>query len=119
MFEPEKLPAPDEMGFFFHPDIPGEDESDDVRALCKALGFDAAAVDMESDAPELSDAWHEDEDMTAPTRWTPTPPAGEGWILVAKYDTEDGPCAMFVTPNAELNGARRASDLSAELGAGG
>ncbi len=24
MFEPEKLPAPDEYGYFFHPDIHGE-----------------------------------------------------------------------------------------------
>lgn len=97
MFEPEKLPVPDEMGFFLHPDIP----VDDVKQRCKALGFGVSAVDMESDAPELSDAWHVDEDMTAPTRWTPTPPAGEGWILVAKYDTEDGPCALFVTPNVQ------------------
>ena len=102
MFEPEKLPAPDEMGFFFHPDIPGEDESDDVRALCLALGFDAAGVAMEDDAPALSDEWAEAEDMTAPTRWTPTPPNGDGWTLVAKYDTEDGPAAMFVRPNVEV-----------------
>ena len=44
MFEPEKLPAPDEMGFFFHPDIPGEDESDDVRTGCwTALVADRAS----------------------------------------------------------------------------
>ena len=48
MFEPEKLPAPDEMGFFFHPDIPGEDESDDVHQLCKDAGFDALAFSMVS-----------------------------------------------------------------------
>ena len=100
MFEPEKLPAPDDVGLFVHPDIPG-DEGDNVTDLCKALGFKVAVVSMEDDAPELSDAWHETGDMTAPARWTPTPP-GEGWILVAKYDTEDGPYAMFVTPNAEL-----------------
>lgn len=98
MFDLAKLPSPDEMGFFHHPDIPGDEEGDDVKSLCLAMGFDAAAVDMDSDAPELSDAWYEDEDMAAPTRWTPTPPAGDGWILVAKYDTEDGPCAMFVKP---------------------
>jgi hypothetical protein len=100
MFEEIRTPTPDEYGFFCHPDVPGEEESDDVRALCNALGFDAAAVDMESDAPELSDSWHENDDMTAPTRWTPTPPAGYGWILVAKYDTEDGPGAMFVRPTS-------------------
>lgn len=101
MFDPEKLPTPDEMGFFFHPDIPGEEEDDDVRAMCLELGFDAKAVAMEDDAPDLMDEWVESEDMTAPTRWTPTPPKGEGWQLVAKYDTEDGPTAMFVRPNAK------------------
>lgn len=99
MFEPEKLPAQDEMGFFFHPDIPGEEEGDDVRALCLALGFDAKSVAMEDDNPALADEWAA-EDMTAPTRWNPTPPTGDGWQLVAKYDTEDGPAAMFVRPNA-------------------
>ena len=70
-----------------------------IEWLCKALGFDAAAVAMEDDAPELSDDWSGSEDITAPARWAPTPPAGEGWMLVAKYDTEDGPHAMFVRPN--------------------
>lgn len=102
MFELEKLPPPDEMGFFHHPDIPGEDECDDVKALCMAMGFEVAAVDMDSDAPALSEAWHADEDMTAPSRWTPRSPAGEGWTLVAKFDTEDGPCAMFVKPRRPL-----------------
>lgn len=40
MFEPEKLSRPDEYGYFFHPDIPGEDEGDDVRAMCRELGFE-------------------------------------------------------------------------------
>lgn len=99
MFELEKLSAPDEMGFFSHPDIPGEEESDDVRALCLALDFDATTVAMEDDAPALADEWAKAEDMTVPMRWVPTPPNGDGWMLVAKYDTEDGPCAMFVRPN--------------------
>jgi hypothetical protein len=103
MFEQRRLPQPDEMGFFFHPDIPGKDESDNVRELCKALGFDVAVVDMEGDNEQLADAWHEDEDLTAATRWTPTPPNGEGWALIAKFDTEDGPHAMFVRPILNLS----------------
>ena len=35
MFEPAKLPAPDEYGYFFHPAIPGEAESDDVMAMLR------------------------------------------------------------------------------------
>lgn len=102
MFEPEKLPAPDEMGFFLHPDIPGGGEGDDVRALCDAVGFTVNAISMEIDAPELCDAWF-DEDMTAPTRWAPTPPNGVGWMLVAKYDTEEGPCVLFVQPKTPVD----------------
>lgn len=98
MFEPEKLPAPDEMGFFFHPDIPGEEESDDVKALFRAMGFEAAAVFMSDDEPDLYDEWNETEELTAALRWVPMPPNGDGWIIVAKFDTEDGPCAMFVRP---------------------
>jgi hypothetical protein len=98
MFKLEKLPAPDEMGFFHHPDIPGEDESDDVKALCREMGFDAKGVDMESDAPDLSDRYGDDGDVSAVFDWNPTPPKGDGWMLVAKFDTEDGPHAMFVKP---------------------
>lgn len=98
MFEIEKLPPPDNMGFFFHPDIPGEEESDDVKQMCKDLGFDSYFVALEYDDPILFDAWGEEEDYDAPLRWEPTKPDGEGWLLVAKYDTEDGPYSMFVKP---------------------
>jgi hypothetical protein len=97
MFEPEKLPQPDEYGYFFHPDIPGEEESDDVRAMLRKLGYRAAVVQFEYDAPdEVCDDYYEREDQTAVGRWKPTVPDGDGWQLVAKYDTEDGPCALFV-----------------------
>lgn len=102
MFERNKLPQPDEMGFFFHPDIPGEEESDNVEALCKELGFDAAVVAMDDDNEQLSSAW-QDGDLMAAINWVPTPPKGDGWILVAKADTEDGPCAMFVRPVERKN----------------
>jgi hypothetical protein len=98
MFEPEKLPAPDEAGFFFHPDIPGESEDDDVSQLCREQGYEAAAVSMDADAPDLADCYFENEDGDAVNRWQPTGPVGGGWQIVAKYDTEDGPCAMFVRP---------------------
>lgn len=95
LFSPERLPPPDEYGFFVHPDLPCDDEDEDVG------GFDIAFVGMEYDAPGLADEYVDDEDMTAPTRWTPTPPKGDGWMLAAKYDTEDGPYALFVRPRVE------------------
>lgn len=103
MFAPERLPQPDEMGFFCHPDVP-DDEEVDVRPLITALGYETAFVGMDYDAPEdLVDAWYEEQDMTAPSRWSPTPPDGDGWTLAAKYDTESGPYAMFVRPNDQHN----------------
>lgn len=99
MFEPTRLPPPDEDGYFAHPDIPGVEESDDVLALCRDLGYAGRVVDFEYDAGEdLIDDYYEREDVTAMARWTPTPPAGDGWLLVAKFDTEGGPCAFFVRP---------------------
>lgn len=99
MFEPEKLPAPDGNGYFFHPDIPGEDEGDDVCALCLALGFSVSVVDFENDASEdLLDAYYGRNEETAVGSWSPSAPNGDGWQLVAKYGSEDGPCALFVQP---------------------
>ncbi len=104
MFAPERLPQPDEMGFFCHPDVP-EDEEADLRPLIAALGYETAFVGMDDDAPEdVVDAWYEEQDMSAPNRWSPTPPNGDGWRLTAKYDTESGPYAMFVRPNAADKG---------------
>lgn len=100
MFEPERLPQPDGQGFFSHPDIPdtGETAGPLIGALREA-GFETEFVAMFGDAPEaLCDAYSESTDLTAPSRWTPTPPQGWHWHLVAKYDTEDGPYAMFVRP---------------------
>ena len=99
MFDPETLPPPDESGCFVHPDVPGEKESDDVRALCRELGYDLDIVEFEYDATDrLHDDYYERDDKTAVGRWSPTPPDGEGWMLVAKYETESGPCACFVRP---------------------
>jgi len=107
MFEADRLPPPDEMGFFYHPDLPDTDD-ESVGPPLEAIGFEYACVCMEDDAPEdVADAWFHGEDHTAPLRWTPTPPKGDGWLLAAKYDTEDGPYALFVKPNTALSGPTR------------
>lgn len=99
MFEPERLPAPDAKGFFFHPDIPWGKWGDDLRQNCRSLGYDSAFVQMDTDNPRLGNEYSDfffGEESDAVSRWHPTPPKGYGWILVAKFDTEDGPYAMFV-----------------------
>lgn len=97
MFEPEKLPTPDDEGYFIHPDIPGDEESDNVQSLCKDAGYECAFVGMESDSPDMADEFYAG-DQESVARWNPTSPEGGGWMLVAKYDTEEGPHAMFVRP---------------------
>ena len=105
-FDPTRLPEPDEMGFFMHPDVPGEDESDDIATMIRDAGFEFSLVDFYYDG-DVADvhAWrfsHDgltDEDMkSCMDRWNPIPPDGEGWIIVSKHDTEDGPQALFVRP---------------------
>jgi hypothetical protein len=105
MFEADRLPAPDEMGFMFHPDLPDTGEGESVAIPLETLGFESACVSMEDDATEdVVDAWWIHDDFTAPLRWTPTQPDGAGWLLAAKYDTEAGPYALFVRPNLSLSG---------------
>ena len=65
--------------------------------MCRNLGYDLAKVAFEDDASlDLLTAYFEEADPTAVSRWSPTAPAGSDWLLVAKYDTEDGPWALFV-----------------------
>lgn len=98
LFDASMLPAPDETGFFYHPDLPDTGEDESILPYIQRMGFEASFVSMENDAPaELTDAWYDGE-QSAPTKWVPSVPEGEGWLLAAKYDTEDGPCAMFVRP---------------------
>lgn len=99
MFEPENLPPPDEHGLFVHPDVPDipDEEGPGLKLLLAQLGYESRFLLMTADAPEeLVDAYFEGEDLTIPARWTPSVPAGEGWRLAAKFDTEDGPCVLYV-----------------------
>ena len=109
-FDPARLPEPDEFGFFVHPDMPGDDESDDVSAMLRETGFEFSTVCFDIDADESdADAWFSDDlpadEMKAiMMRWHPTPPQGEGWISAAKYDTDSGPLALFVRPVQSTKG---------------
>lgn len=99
LFSIDRLPAPDELGFFFHPDIPGEEESDDVASMLKAMGFEWATRSFDEDADEADvNEWFDSPQRDIIIRWEPTPPSGDGWNLIAKGDTDDGPFALFVRP---------------------
>nr|WKF58767.1 hypothetical protein HUO10_003268 [Paraburkholderia busanensis] len=96
----EKLLAPreiarDKEGWLVHPDLPVWDEDVRVDKFLEAFRIEAAFVSMENDAcAEAYETYFErgDADCSA---WTPTAPAGAGWMLLEIYDTEDGPYALF------------------------
>lgn len=85
----------DPEGHLIHPALPALDEDVDMGDFLQAFGIEVACVDMASDDPAALDRYL---DATRPdcNDWTPSPPRGEGWRLAEIYDTEDGPCAMYV-----------------------
>ena len=98
---PDRLLAPrkivrDTEGYLFHPDLPVVDESVRIDAFLAAFGLETEFVGMEMDCPDdpRVDAYFEEDPNCA--WWEPTPPEGEGWVLLEIYDTENGPYAMFV-----------------------
>lgn len=85
-------------GEYHHPDMPlfYEGEEANYKAWLAAQGLSMQMVWMESDAPALADRHMEgDGDPSAVTDWQPNSPDGEGWFVLAIFDTEDGPVAHF------------------------
>ncbi len=104
LYAPERAPNRDEYGCFYHPDIPSWDDEreESIAPLLKAQGFDLQCVpgDFSYEAMEEGGEryWQEMRE------WNPEP-EGDGWRLVAIYDTEDGPYSMFVKPLAQAGDA--------------
>lgn len=96
-----KLLAPreiqrDEQGWLTHPALPLCDEDVCVDKFLDAFGIESAFVSMEPDVDaESYEKYHERDDADC-RAWTPTPPDGDGWVLLEIYDTEDGPYALYV-----------------------
>jgi hypothetical protein len=95
----EKLLAPRAIertadGWLYHPDYPTCDEGTRADKFLEAFGIETRFVGAESDSPDFAERWIE-EGLTDCSEWTPTPPTGDGWLLLEIYDTEDGPYAMF------------------------
>lgn len=88
------------MGHWLHPAVPWELIPEDTNSLpyFKEWGYDLTCISLEFDAPEeVADQYfeHGSGDISA---WEPTPPNGDGWFLIAIYDTEDGPYAAYAKP---------------------
>lgn len=110
LFDPAKLPERDADGYTFHSDLEqfldGAESEDDMvlaserlRAAGWEWHYDALEHD---DRPEAQEARNEYfDDGMGVTKWQPATPEGEGWQLVAIYDTEDGAYAMHVRPQGQ------------------
>jgi hypothetical protein len=98
-FATDRLPQRQADGSVWHPDMDGiGDDEYDMRPQLRALGWNCDSVSLEDDG-SLDDAarerYYESGDGHF-SFWTPTFPEGDGWLLAAMYDTEDGPTALFV-----------------------
>ena len=92
-------------GMWMHPAFPWNTvkEDTDIRPDIKKWGYQGHFVALDNDAPdEIVERYANSNDPDC-SYWTPTKPKGDGWILGAIYDTEDGPVALWLKPlNAEL-----------------
>ncbi|MDF3822374.1 hypothetical protein P3G55_20905 [Leptospira sp. 96542] len=98
----DKLLAPieikhDEQGWWMHPNLPLTDEDISMASLLAVFHIDTAYVDLESDrgASEAVKARYFDNGEPDVSGWTPTPPLGEGWMLLAIFDNENGVFALY------------------------
>ncbi len=103
--KPEDMPAPgaaveyDDGEFspaMFHYAIEGAD----TRAIAREHGFDCRFLMMEDDSRDEVEPLRQrygGGDDTALAEWTP-PDAEEGWTLAGKWQSEDGPVALWLRP---------------------
>ncbi len=84
----------DATGFAWHPELVLLDEGMKVKAFHAALGVEVRHTMAEDDlSMDEYDAMCDAENWR---NWTPKPPSGEAWNLVAIFDTEDGPAAWWM-----------------------
>ena len=83
----------DPDGWLSHPDMPVCDESVRYDDLLAVFGIETAFVSLESQDERLAERYF--EESASIEDWNPEPPAGDGWVLLEIYDTENGPYAIF------------------------
>jgi hypothetical protein len=107
----------DKDGYLAHPDLPVFDESVRIDLFLAAFGIEPAFVSMEFDCPDDPRVEAFFEHDTSFAWWNPTPPEGEGWLLLEIYVTEDGPAAMFIRENIAPPPVSRRAQRAAEAAA--
>lgn len=86
----------DEEGMLSHPAVPYLDEDVNYETFFAAFGIEVAFTYMENDVDcDTYDQYFASNSANC-SFWTPSMPAGDGWLLLEIYDTEDGPIALHV-----------------------
>ncbi|MDR3446008.1 hypothetical protein [Dyella sp.] len=106
LFDPATLPARDQYGFTWHPDLDERFQHDEFEeyldtAKLRAFGLEYDTIEFEYDAPEALQQDFADTGEARAAAWTPTQPSGDSWRIAAIYGSEDGPVALFVREIAQ------------------
>jgi len=100
-FEAHEVPAMrNEYGYWDHPAFPWDTWPDDTNLApyFKDLGFRCKGTLMQDELDvEVVDKFFDDGETDC-TFWEPKKPDGQGWFLASIHDTEEGPCALWVSP---------------------
>lgn len=97
MYGPEEIKR-DQDGHYLHSAIADLEEDTFISKHPASEGMEYKFLAFEDDASEEVIKQYFDAGGPDLSSWNPTPPTGEGWFLVAIYDTEDGPSSAFARP---------------------
>ncbi|KVT40565.1 hypothetical protein WK53_20615 [Burkholderia ubonensis] len=102
----------DKDGMLSHPAVPYLDEDVNYETFFAAFGIESAFIHMENDVD--GDKYDQYSASNSPdcSFWTPSSPAGDGWLLLEIYDTEDGPVALHVRPFPPKQSRRRTRQVT-------
>ncbi|MEQ9859522.1 hypothetical protein OI450_05935 [Pectobacterium cacticida] len=94
------LPVRDEYGFWRHPnriETPFDEGGASTRIYEAWFAERGMAVDFTYMNQVFCDDCVYGENIEHPAlHWNPESPCGDGWLLTAIFDTEEGPCAEWV-----------------------
>ena len=104
-----RLLAPREVvrdadGWLIHPALPICDEGVRYDTFLAAFGIETYFCPMDGDAPADVVERYFDQENANCSSWNPTPPEGDGWVLLEIFDTEDGPLAVFARRELKSKG---------------
>lgn len=108
----DELLAPREIrrdtdGHLQHPAMPTFGENVSLAEFLGAFGLECTAISMEYDDPAAWDRYIENETIDC-SFWNPSAPAGDGWVLLEIFESEDGPSAFYARrkPDAQRHSRR-------------